>query len=572
MPYYLLKWVLLMQQKQLITPIESMPSPNFLEWLFYSIFPSTLQISIMLSSKEGRNELKKTSKDPNNTFLNAIKPIILKTFGFDGYNPITNIITSADGTIAEYKTLNLPWWIFITSFLGLPNRPSTVINGEPQFSLLQLLRNFIGGWNPLGFFPSSAKQTQVRAVKTVSREKIFWQLLAVPFKFLIILPIKIISIPFKILLNVVKLVTEILFPLISQLILVLSLISIGLTLSLFAWTKIKSPQSSEVSLSIKKLFVAAIPIVLLAIISIAFTIVQYATIWACRIGLAFTSPAESARLAFALGRNLRIGTEGSTLQTTVSNIMGVLGVLTSLALSAVLWSITLPFALSAITTVFPFILSAINWVAQIPFISASLAWISQLPAVTTSLTLLNQLFATVGAGLSIAFGPVITGMASIISVQVPTVVLAVGTTLGMLCTPIIALMSLGAETLSNLWATWTTSGPFSKLIGLFQKNKNISDYHFDKAKDTLYLYESKEGEQSCYVASPFVLNLVSTNKHLSKVTKSNGKAAERLFNDLKANPEKQWKDYRYRFPTPAELEVVSQSEEDDQFESSNDLL
>jgi hypothetical protein len=294
-------------------------------------------------------------------------------------------------------------------------------------------------------------------------------------------------------------------------------------------------------------------------------IVQYAMILACRMGLALTSPAKSAQQAFALGRNLLIDKncahDNPQTFSHFSNFVGVLGALVSLALTAVMWTIALPLALGALVTAIPAVLSAITWVAQIPFIATSLAWVSSLPIVTGSMTLLNGLFGTVGIALAAAFGPAVGALAYVISVQVPAVALAVGATLGLIVAPVAALLSLGADKLSDLWATWIESGPFTKLKSLKFGGSNTSEFRktwhvlgtapqtplTEEPIETAYLYNDTSIDRKCsFVVSTEALDLVDQNKHLVGQTKLCGAMAAGCLNKAKTI------DSGYRLATPQE--------------------
>ena len=452
-------------------------------WLSMSfIFPTTIRLSAGNAT---------ISKIP---FLTVIKDYFLRAYGLDGYDRITNEVTSADGKIAQItqetgkpiREIRIPFGFILLSFFGIPNRPESIKDGVPTFSFLQFLRNLIGGWSPIKE-TITGKVVEVDNFSNVvesdleghfsqkrwNEKKIFQSFygLAFCFKLFVIAPIKIISIPFKILLNIVKLVTEVLLPLVSSCTALLNTYmvyaTVWLTKKLVNY-KEGEQYEGKVRMSFEPLrMLIFIPLLIMAELTIAVGIIQYAMLWACRIGLALTSPEKSARLAYESGKLFKVGVQDGKLQKTVSYIMGGLGFMLSMAMSAVLWTITLPLALGTLTTVFPAILTAINWVAQLPFVASSLAWFSQWPIVTSSTALINSFFATVGAALTTAFGPAVTALALVIGVKVPTAVMLVGTTLGLIVTPIAAVLSRGADAFSNLWAKWVEQAPVaSALAGL----------------------------------------------------------------------------------------------------------
>ena len=416
------------------------------------------------------------------SLLGVVKEYLVKAYGFDGYNPSTRQVTSADG-----KTSNvwgIPFGFIVLSFFGIPNRPESVIDGIPTFSFMQFLRGFIGGWNPVketisGKVVVNGNVTMYEdsfAQKRWTEKKIFLGFL-LSFKILVIVPFKLITIPFKTLLNVVKLVTEVLFPLVSFYTALINTYMVYATVWLAKALVNYTKRGSKVRISFNPLrMIVLIPLIPMAVLTLAVGIVQYTMLWACRIGLALTSSEKSARLAFAAGYDFPVA------NTVIKNIIGGMGAVLSLALSAVLWTITLPLALGALTTVFPAILTAINWVAQLPFVASSLAWFSQLPVITASTALLNSFFATVGGALTFAFGPAVTALAGIISVQVSPVVMAVGTTLGLIVAPIAAVLSRVADELSNRWAKWVEQAPLASAMAsakafLFRKRIKSDSPH-----------------------------------------------------------------------------------------------
>ena len=350
---------------------------SFLLWLVSAGFPTSwvhykiIELSIV---------------QPKPSLIEKFNNIFLRAYGFDGYNAVNENITSADGKTKLYSGTRLPFWLMVASFLGLPSRPESVVEGVPQFSGWQLLRNLFGVWIPV-------KETLTSQDGDLSFYQYRWtekkivQGLLLFFKLTLVFPIKLFLMPFKIMLNCVKLVTEVLLPLICFIrqSIMLELLR-GLIRSISNLTKNSILRAILIS-------VGTIPLVAIAII-------QYATVWARRIGLALTSPEKSARLAFALGYSLIIGEEGSIGQKFISNLMGGLGVIVSLALSAVLWTITLPLAVGALVTAIPPLLGAVTWISHLPFVVSSLTWLSQWPLLTNLMVLVNSAIGTVSAGLT----------------------------------------------------------------------------------------------------------------------------------------------------------------------------
>ncbi len=485
--------------------------------------------------------------------MTIMKTRFVKAIGFDGYNPITNLITSADGETVEYTGSSIPFWLMLASFLGLPSRPETVVNGVPQFSGWQLLRNLFGVWNPVKETLSNENGTLSFHQKRWTEKKIV-QMVALLVKILVIFPLKLALIPFKLMLNLVKLITEMLIPTFSGTILALSLLTGGYTLKLASIAKEKGWLSG---------LVLSIPILILGALTAALTVIQYGTMLAVRAGLALTSPYLSARLAFSLGYRLTIGKPDSLLQKSISSIMGVLGVAVSLTLTAVLWTITLPLALGALTTAIPSLLSAITWVSQSSVVASTLSWVSQFPLIINSMNLLSGLFGTIGTALTAAFGSTIATLASLIHVQIPLMVITVGTTLGLLAVPTAALLSRVADAFSTLWVTWVEQRPFAGLAARSKRNdKTSTDYvelkdspsqdePSEKKADNfeVYVYQPEAGKE--YIVSTELLYLTRQNNALLEHIHVREVKAERLYQRALSNDEN-IPGTNARFPTEAE--------------------
>lgn len=443
------------EEERDVLPI-AYPATGFKRDLIGSLFGSLFMTS--LSAIRIFNHLGAT---PRKYLLSIFKIEFLRAYGFDGFDHASGMISSADGKTKPYLSDKLPFWLILASFLGLPSRPERVVNGAPEFSGWQLLRNFLGVWVPIketwGSPDSPHRFYQYRWT-----EKKIVQGLLLFFKITLILPIKIILMPFKIMLNLLKLLTEVLIPVASDYTAVFNaqlenwLLGSNFSLSGAIYSLFSNMEDNW-----GRFILELIVFILLAIPVLAVATLQYAMVWACRIGLALTSPAKSARLAFVRGYHLRIGEKGSWLQIITSNLMGGLGVILSLGLSAILWTFALPLALGALTTLIPSLLNAINWISQLSWVSTSLTWLSQWPSLINLGYILNTMVSTVGTGLGMAFGSAITTIASAMSIQIPAAVMTVGTFLGMIAVPIGGILSLGADALSNRWANWIEQRPFA---------------------------------------------------------------------------------------------------------------
>lgn len=419
-------------------------------------------VSTIASTYTTYQDLQGLSPGP---IVRKIKNLFINAFPFDGLDVGNNVVTAADGKTASRYCISVPWSVYILAFLGLPSRVETIEDEAAKFSFLQFLRNLVGGLNPLKETLTGQAVSNIGTLTFSQRrwteKKLILAILFI-FKLFVIAPIKLITFPFKFMLNVVKLVTEVLLPLVTNVFAVISAYLIeGVKLLSLSLVGYKERQWS--ALNLLYLFPLAIVLPMASLYSVA----QYALIWASRIALAITSPEKSARKAFEAGKCFLINNKreyDGNFQKWASYIMGAFGATISLAITAFSWMLLLPLALGGLVTVFPSILSAITWVAHLPFVTSSLAWLSQWPVITGSATLVNSFFGVVGGGLASVFGPAVTAMAGLISVQIPATVLTVGMTLGLIFMPVAAVASRGLDELSNLWAKWVEQAPFAALL------------------------------------------------------------------------------------------------------------
>ena len=521
--------------------VEEEPKPvdplkrRFIDWLLSSGFPTTLSHFTILS------------RIKQQTLVGHFNDLFLFAIGFDGYDPVNHNITSADGKTKLYTGTKLPFWLMLASFLGMPSRAESVIDGVPQFSGWQLLRNFFGVWIPVKETLSN-QDGRLNFYQYRWTEKKIVQGLLLFFKLTLVLPIKLILIPFKIMLNSVKLVTEVLLPLISSYV---AKFNAELIRGLYRFS-VNFTQYSILSAAL--MIVGMIPL-------LAIAIIQYAMVWVCRIGLALTSPEKSARVAFALGYGLIVGEEGSKGQIFISTLMGGLGAIVSLALSAVLWTITLPLAMGTLVTMMPPLLNAVTWISQLPVVASSLTWLSQWHLLTNLAILVKSAMSTVGAGLTIAFGPVITTLATVMSIQIPAAVMVVGTVLGMIVIPTAAILSRVADELSNLWASWIEQKPFASLgrwISSFSKDdKQAKSSEQVSIPEKVFVYQARAGKE--LIVSACALYLKDQQNKALKTIEVSGDKAEALYLRAKENREYKLVKEGARFPTQAECDAVVNS-------------
>lgn len=497
-------------------------------WLFTAAYVSTL-LDVYLRKKDYVHRYPSFVQRFNTTFLNV--------FGFNGFDPVNLMIYSADGNKTRYKGSKLPFWLMLASFLGLPSRAESVVDGVPQFSGWQLLRNLFGVWIPFKETLSS-QNGLLSFYQYRSTEKKVVQSLLLLFKLVLIFPIKLILMPFKILLNIIKLVTEVFLPLISE---YTAMLNGALIVGLKDFC---DEQIANGFLRAGLIFLGMIPLV-------AMVIIQYAMVWVNRLAFAFTSPEMSARAAFALGYTLTIGKKGSPLQRSISTIMGGLGAIVSLALSGVLWAFALPLAISALVTAIPSLLTAVTWISQLPIVTTSLAWLGQWPLLTNLTVLLKSAISTVGGGLALAFGPYITPLATAIGFQISAAVMTVGTFLGMIAIPVAAILSRAADELSNVWARWVEQKPFAR-FGRWASGNN-GDESTKKvsmpSENKVFVYQALPGGD--YIVSSRALNLRNLFDEELKAIEVAGYKAEALFLRAKENKEYDSNE-QARFPTAAE--------------------
>lgn len=449
-------------------------SRTFLVWLFTASYYTFFRGFIDGTRLKEAEKSFTVELDTPLGFSNYVKNLLLLVFGFDGYNPIEKKALATNGQYLPIDPTKVGWGILLLSIIGVPNRPGWINkSGRPILSANQVLfTNWVGGW------------TLTLNTKTWS----LIQFLEIPFKFLLVLPFNLVRFPLKFAISIIKFLTELVPHAIASILMYISLqpikFSTLLIISKHPWAKYLR----------KNYFLITLVLILISIIiTIPIALVQYASVWAVRIGELLTSPAENASKAFAAGRSLKIDWFGPTVEGWIANFMGALGWVSSFALSTILWTLILPIIISAITTFFPAIIPAIAWFTHLPVITASIAWVSQFPVVTTALTNASGLFTTVGSSLGVAFGPAITPIAGLIGLQISTMAMTAGTTLGMLGIPAVIFGNYIAEGFSSLWIKLHSipnlrgsKAPSSTTAPLLDAEKEF-DVVFDTKQDVLLL-------------------------------------------------------------------------------------
>ncbi len=541
------------------------------------------------------------------------RELLERAYPIDGEDLVRDVLTTSNGVVLPYP--HIPFGLTVAAFFGLPCRPIAIFDedGNPciSYTFRQFLFDLAGGWNIVN--ETITGEATIQPVKAVTEEdadseygsgksvepvkpatlsfsqkrwtekKIFSGLVLL-FKILVIVPFKIISGLLKFALNIVKLVTEVFIPLLTGLLAMAANKLIGYTGSALWWTLSYDEERRTYGFNPLKFLFGGIATIIVASVALVTSVVQYALLWASRFGLALTSPDKSARLAFHAGKKLLnngiydYDTESygynSKFQKGFSYFVAGFLFVASLATSALLWMITLPLALGTLTTIFPSIITAIQWVAQLPFVTATLTWFTQWPVVAGSVALVNSLFGTVGVALASVFGPALTTLAALIHVQVPAAVALVGLTLGFIVTPVASLLSRGLDALSDAWAKWVEQAPVTTAIAWLkscvsgrgaQRNKEEGQAYElleqskppaqEPAKDpcpaargvnywevpTIYVYQAFEGQH--YIVGDTALNLTRDKDALEADAaellngiRLTGAAAKEMWS--RSNPEK----------------------------------
>jgi len=513
-------------------------------WLFTSrMFPTILSESLLkralpdsdsaYSSNYDMELVSTMSVGNSRGRFSGIKELfgfyLLRAFGPDGYNPVNGRVTCADGTVyglsGEFTYEKITLTSFLLKLFGLPSRPMSLDNeGRPTYSFLQVLYSFAGtSWNPVKETFSGVKE--VRGVefdadmhghaildeetgkpKTIPRveeqdasvyqrrwtqKKVFLVALAV-IRVPLFVAFNLVTWPFKFLRNLLKLVTEVLLPVISY-------GMIKLTQRSFDWlTNFVKPKREDGNLFLQFLWKGFVGAFLIYPV-IAIAIAQYAMSLICRIGLAFTSPLTSALLAYESGV-LILGQENS--KSIFSVFVGVLGFVMSMALSATVWAIAWPLALGGLVTAVPALLTPIAALSQSPFFATVLAWLTQLPIVAGLSTAFGTAFGVVGGALTATFGATITSLGSLVGVTIPQVVLAFSLVMSLVVAPVLTLVTWPVEALSTRIMHWVEGRPFQPLVNwlysLVGKEVPKEGDHALDAKDIivanpLYAYQPVKG-------------------------------------------------------------------------------
>lgn len=383
----------------------------------------------------------------SNWFKRKLTKAFLETYPFDGY--LVNhgrIAKVVDGQ--PFNASELTLGLMLATFFGLPTR----LDANKKFTFRQLLRNLVGGWTPV--------QTDINGNKMWT-EKHRWQILAIPFKVLIILPLKLITMPFNFLINLVKLFTEFL-PMVIRTVAFASFRVIGI-FSVLERSR-RTYRHWGGSAPLKLLTILG----LLVVVSLPITVFWLASVATHVLGRAITSPLKNLTMSFHFGLKLKSFLKRHNFPgaTVLPFIAGGFLSLFSMSLSVSLWAVAFPLVVGAAVANFPVLLQAATWVSQLPVLSTIIAaWKVSLASYATPNTLLAK-----------AFIPLVTALSSFIGLQLSASFIVLGASFAYVVAFIGPIWSDLAETLSNKWAllgwkNYQSRGPLTWLASkLFPKS------------------------------------------------------------------------------------------------------
>jgi hypothetical protein len=418
-------------------------------------------------------------------------------YEIDGYDFSTNLVTCADHPepiLLERSHISI--WLILSAFLGMPNRPAAVWDGEkfiPKLTGMQFLKNWIGGWSD----PKRSKSEQENWWGL--REKAWWEILFSLFKFSLVPLSKLLVVLCKTPINVIKLFTEILLPLI-----VVPLINFLLKLALIIpynfcllLTRKISPfffnfVDSKSEWSRVLIYILASPIILiLSIPLILKVLVKALGRLSVIVARAALSPEKSARMALNYGREL----EGEIWGIKIGNIVGGLGATLSVAITVVAWILLFPLAVGAIAEFFPFVSQMVLGILQWPILGASVG------AIQGALT-------SVGSGLAVLFGPAITVISTFLSIQLPAALVAFAMTIGMISAVVVPLLSRGVDELSHQWMSRHEGGPITFLARIISKLREDLSSERGQFVELKEILEPEKDEVDTYEPGSEVQSLV----------------------------------------------------------------
>lgn len=371
---------------------------------------------------------------PSHIFQGAF----LKTFGIVGYETATCELTDAQGNAASFDNAyhnsmkerqfpHIPFSLMFWTLIGAPNR---LHNGKANLTLREVIRNLFGGWDSL-YNPWS----QAKLSKTIIwwlnpynyniQGKRAWNLLLLltGVKFAIA-AVNLTIWGFNLARNAVKLVIEFLPEVLLQ-----------YSGAWYGWSASGFPAIYyEDESSLIKLLIGTF--IGLPTFLVSFAIHHVARLWLL-VGTAFTSPVKSATEAWNYGR---------ALNSRVGYVFALLGFAISLTLSAVLWTLFFPAALSEAMVLIP---------ALVPIVTS----ISQLPVVVAALKMVNGTAILVAGTLPAAFSLASTAISMALGVTVTATTLAVTATVAFIAAYVGTLTALVADYFRYVWTQWKADSP-----------------------------------------------------------------------------------------------------------------
>ncbi len=355
------------------------------------------------------------------------------TYEHDGRDSVYHDEVTADGSTNEFFQNSRPKSIFhaLITFLGLPSRI-----GDDDFSWLQFGRNLIGGWNPL---PRDREDYFIGGDFNL---KNWLNILGSIFliKSILIPVFKILTFPVKFLLNILKLGTEFFPKLFSELF---------HETSTYFYHAASAFDKTGASFGIKEMVLLAISLIIF-LLGFSFNIVH-------KLGMVLTSPDKSRRYWYKNGDHL----SDVTLLDFIphSNVIFPLILsLLSITVSILVWAVTFPLAVSALTTFFPVIIPLVTALAKLSYIA-------------TTLTIISGKIITVSTLIAGIFSPAIfamTTVATAVGIHITATSLAVGFTLGAIAAPIAIALTYALDKASNWWATFKGADAYQPLTDLIE--------------------------------------------------------------------------------------------------------
>ena len=408
------------------TSLSANQKLNGVQWVVGSFDSSTLKDELL-------DQLKQLMEKPAAlaAYVNPGKILqgsFLKTYGFDGYESTSTELVDAEGEGYSYDQRgpglysfpSVPFSLALMTFLGFPTR---LHDGNAHLGPREIVRNLFGGWDSLKKNPRLTGWFWWLYPKNYTFQgKRLWNVIFLPIKF-VIFAVKVATIPLKFALNVLKFFTEFL----PEVILNYSGYWFGLASSAFLRLHYeKDPWYSKILLGV--------------LIALVFTVaapIHYAARLLALVGTALTSPEKSARSAWNYGR---------AINSRWGYVFAFIGAALSIALSATLWAIALPFVFA-------------EALVLIPALGPIVAGIAQWPIVASSLAVINGAATLVAGTVPATFSLAATALSSAFGVAVSATTLAVATTVAFIVAPVASIASRLSDGLSNVWAKWKANRP-----------------------------------------------------------------------------------------------------------------